>query len=198
MIHRGRAALALKLHVILSSTRPGRVGATIAHWFHGLAVEHGKFDPELVDLAEFNLPVYDEPRHPVLQQYEHEHTKRWAASVAAADAFVLVLLEYNYGPTPALLNALNYVYKEWNYKPAAFVSYGGMSGGIRAVQVTKHTLTTLKMVPLVEAVAIQMAAQQLDENKQFKPDEVHINSAKAMLNELLRWAEALKPMRAPA
>jgi len=198
MIHHGRSALALKLHVILSSTRPGRVGATIAHWFHGLAVEHGKFEPELVDLAEFNLPVYDEPRHPVLQQYEHEHTKRWAASVAAADAFVLVTPEYNYGPTPALLNALNYVYKEWNYKPAAFVSYGGMSGGIRAVQVTKHTLTTLKMVPLVEAVAIQMAAQQLDENKQFKPGEVHINSAKAMLNELLRWAEALKPMRAPA
>jgi NAD(P)H-dependent FMN reductase len=190
--------LAPRLHVILSSTRPGRVGATIARWFHGFAVEHRKFAPELVDLAEFNLPVYDEPLHPVLQQYEHEHTRRWSASVAAADAFVFVTPEYNYGPTPALLNALDYVYKEWNYKPAAFVSYGGMSGGIRAVQATKQTLTTLKMVPLVEAVAIPMVAQQLDEDKQFKPGEVHASSARAMLDELLRWAEALRPLRGPA
>jgi NAD(P)H-dependent FMN reductase len=190
--------LALKLHVILSSTRPGRVGATIASWFHGVAIEHGKFDPELVDLAEFDLPVYNEPRHPVLQQYEHEHTKRWGASVAAADAFVFVTPEYNYGPTPALLNALDYVYKEWNYKPAAFVSYGGVSGGIRAVQTTKQTLTTLKVVPLVEAVVVQMVAKQLDENKQFKPSDVHTSSAKTMLDELLRWTEALRPMRGAA
>lgn len=188
--------MAPRLHVVLCSTRPGRVGATVARWFHGLSVEHGKFDPvELVDLAEFGLPVYDEPRHPVLQQYEHEHTRRWSASVAAADAFVFVAPEYNYGPTPALLNALDYVYKEWNYKPAAFVSYGGISGGIRAVQATKQTLATLKMVPLVEAVVIPMVAQQLGENKQFKPSDAHASSAKAMLDELLRWAEALKPMR---
>src|SRR5215212_34883 len=193
-----RSALAPRLHVVLGSTRPGRVGATVARWFHGLAVENGKFDPELVDLAEFDLPVYDEPRHPVLQQYEHEHTRRWGASVAAADAFVFVTPEYNYGPTPALLNALDYVYKEWNYKPAAFVSYGGISGGIRAVQVTKQTLTTLKMVPLVEAVVIPMVAQQLDENRQFKPGDVHVSSANVMLDELLRWAEALKPMRSLA
>lgn len=190
--------MALKLHTVIASTRPGRVGATVARWFHGLAVEHGKFDAELVDLAAFELPVYDEPRHPALQQYEHEHTKRWAASVAAADAFVFVTPEYNYGPTPALLNALDYVYKEWNYKPVGFVSYGGVSGGIRAVQVTKQTLTTLKMVPLVEQVTIQFVAQQLDEDKQFKPSDVHVNSAKAMLDELLRWAEALKPMRKSA
>jgi NAD(P)H-dependent FMN reductase len=190
--------LALKLHIVISSTRPGRVGATVARWFHGVAVEHGKFAPELVDLAEFNLPVLDEPRHPTLQQYEPEHTKRWAARVAAADAFVLVTPEYNYGPTPALLNALDYVYKEWNYKPAAFVSYGGMSGGIRAVQITKQTLTTLKMVPLLEAVAIQMVAQHLDENRQFRPSDVHTSSARAMLDELLRWADARNPMRGPA
>jgi NAD(P)H-dependent FMN reductase len=190
--------LAPRLHVVLCSTRPGRVGATVARWFHGLSVEHGKFDPvELVDLAEFGLPVYDEPRHPVLQQYEHEHTRRWSASVAAADAFVFVTPEYNHGPTPALVNALNYVYKEWNYKPAAFVSYGGVSGGIRAVQVTKQTLNALKMVPLVEGVVIQAVAQQLDEDKRFRPGDVHTSSGRAMLDELWRWAEALGPMRGP-
>jgi NAD(P)H-dependent FMN reductase len=187
--------LALKLHVITSSTRPGRVGPSVARWFHGFAVEHGKFEATLVDLADFDLPVYDEPKHPVLQQYEHEHTKRWSASVAAADAFVFVTPEYNFGPTPALLNALDYVYKEWNYKPAGFVSYGGVSGGIRAVQITKQSLTTLKMVPIVEAVVIQMVPQHLDENKVFKPKDVHTSSATAVLDELLRWAEALKPLR---
>lgn len=187
----------LRLHVILGSTRPGRVGATVARWFHGAAVEHGRFECELVDLAAFDLPVYDEPRHPVLQQYEHEHTRRWAASVASADAYVFVTPEYNYGPPPALLNALDYVYKEWNYKPAGFVSYGGASGGIRAVQATKQTLTTLKMVPLVEAVMIPMVAQQLDEDREFRPGEIHATSARTMLDELLRWAEALKSMRRP-
>ena len=188
----------LRLHVILCSTRPGRVGATLAHWFHGLATEHGKFDARLVDIAAFNLPVYDEPRHPVLQQYEHDHTKRWAASVEAADAFVFVAPEYNHGPTPALLNALNYVYKEWNYMPAAFVCYGGVSGGMRGVQATKPVLNTLKMVPLVEAVLIPMVAQHLDEARQFKPEDVHTKAATTMLDELLRWSDALKPMRGPA
>jgi NAD(P)H-dependent FMN reductase len=187
--------MALKLKVILSSTRPGRVGATVAEWFHGLAVEHGGFEVELLDLAAIDLPMYDEPRHPALRQYEYEHTKRWAASIGAADAFVLVIPEYNGGTTPALVNALNYVYREWNYKPAAFVSYGGISGGVRAVQFTRQILNTLKIVPVVEGVIIPMVAQQLDEQKRFKPTEMHQSSAKTMLNELVRWAEALKPMR---
>jgi NAD(P)H-dependent FMN reductase len=115
--------------------------------------------------------------------------------VAAADAFVFVTPEYNYGPTPALLNALNYVYREWNYKPAAFASYGGISGGMRAVQTTKLTLTTLKMVPILEGVVVPMVAQQLNERKAFVPTTLHTDSAGIMLDELKRWAEALKPLR---
>ena len=188
----------MKLHLILCSTRPGRVGATVAHWAHAAAVEHGGFAAELVDLAEVDLPMYDEPRHPALRQYEHEHTKRWSASVASADAYVLVLPEYNGGTTPALVNALNYVYREWNYKPAAFVSYGGISGGVRAVQFTRQILNTLKLVPIVEGVIIPMVAQQLDAQKRFQPSEIHQAAVKAMLDELLRWAEALQPLRATA
>ena len=75
--------------------------------------------------------------HPRLQEYQHAHTKRWAESVNSADAFAFVTPEYNYGPSPALVNALNYVYVEWNYKPGGFVSYGGVSGGLRAVQAVK-------------------------------------------------------------
>lgn len=188
--------MALKLNVIICSTRPGRVGKPVGDWFFGAATEHGGFDAELVDLADMNLPVYDEPRHPRLRQYEHGHTKRWAASVASADAFVFVTPEYNFGPPPSLVNALNYVYVEWGYKPAAFVSYGGVSGGMRAVQVAKLTLTTLKMMPIVETVLIPTVPQHLDkETGAFRANEHHVGSAKAMLDELRRWAEALKPLR---
>jgi NAD(P)H-dependent FMN reductase len=185
----------LKLHTIICSTRPGRIGPSIAKWFHELAVQHGKFEPVLVDLAEFNLPIYDEPEHPVRQNYQHEHTKKWAASVNAADAYVFVTPEYNFGPPPSLLNALDYVYKEWNYKPAALVSYGGTSGGLRAAQMEKLTLTTLKIMPIVEAVVVQHAAGHFDDNDHFLPADAHKTSGISLLDELNRWAEALKTMR---
>ena len=108
-----------KLHVVICSTRPGRVGPSVARWIHEYAAHHGKFDVELVDLADFNLPLYDEPLHPAQQKYTHEHTKKWAASVAAADAYIFVTPEYNYCPPPSLVNALNYVYREWNSNRAA-------------------------------------------------------------------------------
>jgi NAD(P)H-dependent FMN reductase len=188
--------MALKLNVITASTRPGRVGPLVAEWFAGYARAESAFEVEAVDLAEFALPIYDEPNHPRLQQYEHEHTRRWSRSVAGADAYVFVMPEYNFGPSPALLNALNYVYVEWNYKPAAFVSYGGVSGGLRAVQMTKQTLTTLKIVPILESVTIPMVGQHLD-NGRFEPAPVHVKSAADLLPELHRWAVALQPMRAP-
>ncbi len=188
-----------KLHVIICSTRPGRVGRPVGEWFNRAAQGHAGFDVELVDLADMNLPLYDEPNHPRLQQYEHEHTKRWAASVDAADAFVFVTPEYNFGPTPALVNALTYVSVEWGYKPAAFVSYGGISGGMRAVQATKDTLTTLRMVPIVDTVLIPMVGQYLDKaTGAFQPNDIIAKSATAMLDELLRWANALKPLRQKA
>lgn len=185
----------LKLHTIICSTRPGRVGPSVARWFHDFAVRHGKFDARLIDLAEFALPVYDEPHHPRTQKYEHAHTRAWAASVAAADAYVFVTPEYNYGPPPSFVNALNYVYKEWNYKPCGFVSYGGVSGGMRAVQLEKQLVTTLKMMPMVEGVAVPMVAQQLDEAGNFRSNELIDDSAQTMLDELFKWATALQPMR---
>lgn len=65
----------LKLQIIICSTRPGRIGPAVAEWFHSFAKAQGRFDCELVDLADFNLPVYDEPNHPKMQKYEHEHTR---------------------------------------------------------------------------------------------------------------------------
>lgn len=187
--------MTLQLQVIICSTRPGRVGPAVARWFTKYARQHAKFDASLVDLADFDLPLYDEPNHPSLQKYEKAHTMKWSASVAAADAYAFVTPEYNYGPPPSFVNALNFLYKEWNYKPCGFVSYGGVSGGLRAVQLEKQLVTTLKMMPMVEGVAVPMVAKLLDEKGEFVPNELIVASAATLLDELLRWAEGLKAMR---
>jgi len=183
-----------KLHIIIASTRPGRIGPSVAEWFRDFAEEHGSFDPVLVDLADFNLPIFNEPEHPRLRNYHHAHTKAWSDSVAEADAFVFVTPEYNFGPPPSLLNALNYLVAEWQYTPAGFVSYGGISGGLRAVQMTKQILTTFKVMPITEGVPMPMVFQNL-ENGKLKPAEIYRTSAAAMLDELHVWTKALEGVR---
>lgn len=188
--------MSLKLHTIICSTRPGRVGPSVASWFHQFAISHAKFDATLIDLADFNLPLYDEPYHPATRKYEHAHTKQWSASVAAADAYIFVTPEYNYGPPPSFINALNYVYREWNDKPCGFVSYGGVSGGLRAVQLEKQLVTTLKMMPMVEGVAVPMVTKLLDDNGHFQANALIEAAAKTLLDELAYWADGLYAMRA--
>ncbi len=184
-----------KLNIIICSTRPGRVGPSVARWFDKFASDHGMFDTQLIDLADFNLPMYDEPIHPMQQKYEHAHTKSWSESVAAADAYVFVTPEYNYSPPPDFVNALTYVYKEWNYKPCGFVSYGGASGGLRAVQAARLHASTLKMVPLMESVMVPMVTSLIKDQGIFQSNELIDNSANTLLNELLRWTIGLKTMR---
>lgn len=183
-----------KLSVIIGSTRPGRAGLPIGQWFLERAKLHGKFEVELVDLKEQNLPLLDEPKHPRLGEYEHEHTKAWSRLVKASDAFVFVTPEYNFSAPPALLNAIDFVFHEWAYKAAAFVSYGGMSGGIRAVQMLKQPLISMKVVGIPESVAIPFFAQ-LMEGRSFKGSEALEKSVVTMLDELHRWTEALAVLR---
>lgn len=179
---------------ITCSTRPTRVGPTVARWFEAIAAAHAGFEVRPVDLAAVNLPVFDEPEHPRLGRYAHEHTRRWSATVAAADAFVFVTPEYNYGPPPSLLNALTYLVKEWACKPCAFVSYGGVSGGTRAVHVTRLTATALKMMPLPEAVNIPFVGNLIKDGA--FDGAAQVKAATALLDELHRWALALRPLRA--
>lgn len=186
----------MHLEIVIASTRPGRVGLPIAQWFTGEAERFGKFATSVADLAEINLPFLDEPNHPRLQQYTKDHTKTWSKRVGQADAFVFVTPEYNYSAPATLINALDYLHKEWQYKPVAFVSYGGISAGTRSVQHIKSVVTTLKMVPLFEAVNIPFVATHMNDDGSFEATDQHITAAHTMLSELYRWAEALKPMRA--
>lgn len=184
-----------KLHVVTTSTRPGRIGPSIAKWVAEFARKHGKFDVVDVDLADFNLPLYNEPHHPMRRQYEHAHTKRWSASVNGGDAFVFVTPEYNYTPPPTLTNALDYLYWEWQYKPVGFVGYGGVSGGQRSTGPVRITTSSLKMMPVPEMVVLPNVFQQLKDGV-FIANEFNEQGATAVLNELAKWEQALAPLRA--
>jgi NAD(P)H-dependent FMN reductase len=183
-----------KLDVIIASTRPGRVGLPVGTWFEAFARQHGKLDVRVIDLATLNLPMLDEPKHPRFAQYEKAHTKAWSATIAESDCFVFVTPEYNYAAPPSLMNALNFLFHEWAYKPVGFVSYGGIAGGTRAVQMLKLVVTALRMMPLPEGVIIPFVAKQI-EGDVFKASETNEQAAATMLNELARWAGALAPMR---
>lgn len=184
----------MKLHVVIASTRPGRVGHTIAGWFVAQIPRELGFEVEVIDLADVGLPLLDEPRHPAERRYLHEHTRRWSASVAAADAFVLVMPEYNVGFTAPLKNALDYLYDEWHHKPVGFVSYGMTSAGLRAVEMLKPVLVSLKMFPVHDAVSVALRLR-LDEDRLLHPDQVMHAAAQQLLAELRLLADALGPLR---
>src|SRR5690606_26729511 len=124
--------------------------------------------------------------------YHHDHTKAWSAKVDAADAVVFVTPEYNFTTPPSLVNAIDYLFTEWAYKPAGFVTYGGVSGGMRALQTTRLLVSNLRMVPLVDAVSVPFFTTFIDSGTGlFTPEAKVVKAARTMLDELRRWADAL-------
>jgi len=186
----------MNLKIITSTTRPGRKGIAIAQWVYELATVHDGIDAEILDLATINLPLMDEPNHPRLGQYEHQHTKNWSAKINEADAFIIVLAEYNYGFPAPIKNAIDYLFTEWAYKPVGIVSYGGVSGGLRAAQMLKQVLTTLHMMPLNQGITIPFFPKFFNPDGSFTGDESHVKAAETLFAELTKWAGAMKALRA--
>lgn len=185
----------MKLLVVTASVRENRVGGIVGNWITEFATQHGGFDEvQSVDLRELNLPVFNEPNHPVMQDYKYDHTKKWSAIVDSADALVFVTPEYNYFAPGSLVNAIDYLTREWAYKPAGLVSYGGASGGMRSAQSIKPLLNTVKVVPMSEGVSFHMVNNYID-GEQVQADKMHDESASAMLDEMVRWTKALSSLR---
>jgi NAD(P)H-dependent FMN reductase len=180
-----------RLQVIIVSTRPGRAGEPIGRWFAERCGHDGRFSIEVTDLAQLMLPMMDEPHHPRLQQYTHEHTQQWSEIVDGSDAFVFVMPEYNHGFPGALKNAIDYLHNEWAYKPAGFVSYGGISGGMRAVQLLKPVLSCLRMIPVTDQVALANYGQYLQHGT-FQPDEAANQACTTLLDDLCRALDTVK------
>lgn len=185
-----------RLLVIIGSTRPGRIGLPVATWFADAARAHAGFDVDLADLAEIDLPLLDEPKHPRLRDYKHEHTKAWSVRVAAADAVAFVTSEYNAGPPASLKNAIDYLSQEWRYLPATIVSYGGVSAGLRAASQLKQNLQMLSVPVITPAVSIPFVQQFLNDDGVIQPNDTMTEAAAQALDELLRWEGAMRELRA--
>jgi NAD(P)H-dependent FMN reductase len=183
------------LKIISSTVRPGRKGPIVAAWIAEVASREKNFNVEVLDLGIVNLPMMNEPNHPVMKKYEHEHTKQWSAKIEEADAFIFVTGEYDFNYPAPLRNAIEYLYHEWNYKAAGIVSYGGISGGTRAANSLKADLSTMKVVPLFEAVNFTFFSKNINDQNQFQVNEISEKAAATMLKELLRWTKGLRAIR---
>ena len=186
--------MVIDLRVIVGSVREGRVGFSVARWFVGVAESDPRFEVTEIDLADLDLPLLSEPELPARRDYRQEGTKRLSELVEPADAYVLVAPEYNAGPSPALKNAFDHLYHEWRYKPVGFVSYGGVSGGMRGVQALKPNLLQFSMMPVPEGVVIPFVDSMIEDGT-FHPTEPVEQGAASLLDSLARWADALKVLR---
>jgi NAD(P)H-dependent FMN reductase len=185
-----------KLKIISSTVRPGRKGPTIAAWVAEEAKKHGSFETEVLDLGEINLPLMNEAVHPIMRQYEHEHTKQWSAKIAEADAFIFVTAEYDYSYPASLKNAIEYLVHEWSYKASGIVSYSmGPFAGVRAVMSLKGDLLSLKNIALAEAVNIPAYNQFFNDEGVFVPNESLVKASTTMLDQLVRWTKGMQAIR---
>lgn len=184
-----------RLMIVIASTRPGRVGLAVGQWFAARAEGHGAFEIDVADLAEVDLPMLNEPSHPRLRKYTQRHTHEWSARVEAADAFVFVTSEYNYGYPAPLKNAIDYLHSEWRHKPLGYVSYGGIAAGTRAVQQLKQVTQAVGLVSAQRAVNIAWVGERIGADGTFLDDQPLRASALGMLDELVELEGALRQLR---
>jgi len=185
----------MRLAIVTGSTRPGRNNIAVARWIFELAAARRDATFELVDIADYHLPLLDEPLPPVLGRYTHPYTKRWAAKIGSFDGYVFVTPEYNHGTSGALKNAIDYLYAEWNHKAAGFVGYGG-TGGTRAVEQLRLVMGNLMVADVTAQVALSLATD-FENFSVFRPDPRHEAGVHAMLDQVIAWAGALRSLRAP-
>ncbi|OGI16124.1 MAG: hypothetical protein A2878_03140 [Candidatus Moranbacteria bacterium RIFCSPHIGHO2_01_FULL_54_31] len=184
----------LKVKIILGSTRAGRQGDKPAQFVHTLAKERADWEVELLDLKEWDMPLAMSAKPPKSGEYDDEMTKKWAAVIGEADAYIIVTPEYNHGYPAVLKNALDRIYNEWLNKPVAFVGYGAMLGGGRAVEQLRQVAIELQMAPIREAVFVPLVWQAFDESG--KPANEQLTAgAQVMFAQLTWWGEALKAAR---
>ncbi|TMR98257.1 NADPH-dependent FMN reductase [Nonomuraea basaltis] len=186
----------IRIGIIIGSTRPGRNGENVARWVHDLAAKRDDAHFELIDLADFALPHLDEPLPAAAGQYAHHHTKAWAQRVASFDGFVFVTPEYNHSTSGALKNAIDFLYGEWQDKAAGLVSYG-IDGGVRAAEHLRQVLGQLKVADVPAQVTLSLR-HDFEGFTVFRPAEHQEAMVATMLDQVVAWSGALKPLRAAA
>ncbi|GLX11605.1 NAD(P)H-dependent oxidoreductase [Microbispora sp. NBRC 16548] len=182
-----------RIAIVVGSTRPGRIGRNVADWVHQIASKRTEAEYELVDLADQDLPLYDEALPAAVGQYAQEHTKRWAEVVRRYDGYLVVTPEYNHAPPAALKNAFDLVHAEWNNKAIGFVGYGA-AGGARAVEHLKLVAVELSIAPVSAQVGLLIPAD-FPAYPEFTPLEHRESELERVLNQLESWTKALAAVR---
>ena len=189
--------MTLRIAIVTGSTRPGRRCDAIAAWVLEQARTRDDAEVELVDIADFDLPMLDElaPAAHGPDHYEHPHTKAWAEAVASFDGFVFVTPEYNHSFPAALKNAIDFLYYEWHNKAAGFVSYGIDAGGSRATEQLRLVMGELQIADVRASVPISLMTDYNEDG--FVPNPVHTRKLGMLLDQLVAWGTALKTLRVP-
>lgn len=182
-----------KIAIITGSTRPNRINPGVAEWVLETAKQRGDAEYELVDIADYDLPLYDEPLPAGYQQYSKDHTKNWAAKIAEFDGYVFVTGEYNHSVTPALANAISFLNAEWNDKAAGIVGYGSAMG-VRAIEHLRGILSELQ-VAHVQKTGMFSLFTDFESFSTFKPTELQAESVPPMLDQLIVWTKAMESVR---
>lgn len=182
-----------KIAVVTGSTRPGRMNEVVAAWVHQLAAKRGDAGFELVDIADYRLPLLDEELPPALGRYAKEHTMAWAKKIDSFDGFVFVTAEYNHAPSAALKNAIDFLCNEWHNKAAGFVGYGSL-GATRAVEQLRQIAGALHIADVRNQVMLNLATD-FENFRDFKPAAAQEVSLTAMLDQVVAWSSALRPLR---
>jgi len=183
----------IRIGIIIGSTRPGRKAEDVARWVYEIAARRDDAEFELVDIATFNLPLYDEPIPPVMGNYKHEHTLAWSEKIKGFDGYVFVTPEYNHSTSSALKNAIDYLYHEWNDKAAGFVGYGS-AGGTRAVEHLRQIAGELKLADVQAQVSLSLF-HDFENYSVLKPAPKQDASVNSMLSQVVAWSGALKTLR---
>jgi NAD(P)H-dependent FMN reductase len=184
----------MHLQIILGSIREGRRSGPVADWVFKRLSTQADMTVELIDLKTWNLPIFSLAKFPTEGNYEDPLQRRWAETIARADGYLFVVSEYNHGMTAALKNALDYLYAEWNRKPASFVAFGNAEGA-RAVQQLKLVLNELEIAPLPTAVHLRGVAKKIVDGA-FTPEAAEEKRFDLMFKELRWWTDALAKARA--
>ena len=188
----------INIAIITGSTRPGRNSLAVSNWILSIASNYGGASYELVDIADFNLPLLDEPLSASAsarmgKDYSKPHTKKWSEAISKFDGYLFIVPEYNFGISAALKNALDFLYVEWNNKAAGFVSYG-TNGGVRATAQLRQVLAELKIATITPEVNFSLHSD-FEHFTDFKPSDNHRPHVEAMVDQLVSWSSALKDLR---
>lgn len=184
-----RTEAPVRVAVVIGSNREGRFGPVVADWLMSLLGERPDFAVDVIDVAATDLPTalsYD-PSPEVRAELAQVTPK-----LAAADAFVVLTPEYNHSYPAALKNVIDWHHAEWQAKPVGFVSYGGISGGLRAVEHLRTVFAELHAVTVRDTVSFANAGSHFDATGAHRDPEAPTAAAKSMLDQLAWWAKALR------